>query len=500
MWRGIRRPRPPGPDGRLPKAGSVIEFRGYRTKPDTSTGTGPDVSSSQDTWDLIVLGAGSGGIGAALAAARLGLRTLLVEEWPAIGGVAVHGGVNVWEPGVGGTGIPHDIYRRLRQTPDAVGIYSFGRHCCWPGANKPPFPGGELLVDPERSYADTLRRHGSRGLAQDEAFVRKYWHGVVFEPDAYSSAVAEMLRETGLVEVRTGAALAEVDCVGGRLESVMLADRTRLRSGAWIDATNTGALCRACGARVAPRAAAPLNAVSLIYRITPAAPARIEPLPAGLPSGCWWQASFPLMSCVEYPNRDRSCNMLPTMSAEECLALGPRAAYQECERRVRAHWRWVQQEYPEFRGYRIARIAPRLGIRETVHLECEYMLCKDDLLKGLPGQNHPDIIALADHAMDSHGQGAGCTELARPYGIPFRSLEPKGLQNVLISSMAAGFTSEAATSCRLSRTIMQLGQAAGTAAALASRLGLIPREAPVEQLRKALADQRVRLDWPFGGH
>lgn len=467
-----------------------------------------------DGWNLIVLGAGSGGIGAALAAARQGLRTLLIEQWPAIGGLAVHGGVNVWEPGVGGTGIPYDIYCRLKQMPGAVGIYSFGRHCCWPGSNKPPFPGGELLIDPEQSYSDTLRRHGSRGLAEDEAFVRKRWHGVVFEPDAYAPAVEGMLRETGLVETLTGSEFVEAECIGGRLESIVLNDGSRLRAGAWIDATETGALCRACGAGVAPRGAAPLNAVSLIYRITPAQspgiepvpggiPSQspgIEPLPGGIPSACWWRDEFPVMSCVQYPNKDRSCNMLPTMSAEECLALGPRAAYMECGRRVKAHWRWVQQRYPEFRQYRIAQIAPRLGIRETIHLDCEYMLCGADLLQGLPGQRHPDIVALCDHAMDRHGPGGGCAELARPYGIPFRSLVPRGLQNVLVASMAAGFTAEAATSCRLSRTIMQLGQAAGTAAAIACRLGLPPREAPAEKLRKALADQRVRLDWPLSGH
>ncbi len=89
-----------------------------------------------DNFDLIVVGAGSGGIGTALAAARMGSNVLLIEKSGVLGGTAVLSGVSVWEMGVGGTGIPFDIYRRLKPIPDAIGIYSFGRHCLWPGADE----------------------------------------------------------------------------------------------------------------------------------------------------------------------------------------------------------------------------------------------------------------------------------------------------------------------------------------------------------------------------
>ncbi len=71
----------------------------------------------EDQYDVIVVGAGSGDIGAALAASRLGLSVLLVEQADGIGGTAVRGGVHIWEMGVGGTGLPFDIYRRLKQLP-----------------------------------------------------------------------------------------------------------------------------------------------------------------------------------------------------------------------------------------------------------------------------------------------------------------------------------------------------------------------------------------------
>jgi hypothetical protein len=452
--------------------------------------------------DIAVVGGGSGGIGAALSAARMGAQVALIEKADRIGGTAAWAGVNNWEPGVGGTGIPFDIYRRLKRIPEAVGVTAFGRHCCWPKTNKPAFPGGEHLIDPGRRYTDSLRRHGSRGLRQDEAFVRKHWHGVVFEPEAYVAAVEAMLADTGRCDLRTGAAFKRVDVHGGRLRSIALDDGSRVVANTWIDGTAAAALARACGCEVLPPGPTPLNAATLVYRASPADTPEVEPLPDGIPEACWWAPSFPLISCAAYPNGDRNCNMLPTMAGEECASLEPGDAYRECERRVRSHWHWVQSEYPEFRHYTVSWIAPRIGIRETVHVRCDYMLSEDDLIDGLPGQDHPDIIAISDHAMDRHGEGGGgCRELDQPYGVPFRCLLPDGVSNVLVASMAAGFTPAAATSCRLSRTMMQLGQAAGTAAALGCLDGARdPRDLPASQLREALAGQHVQLEWPAPEH
>jgi hypothetical protein len=447
--------------------------------------------------DLVVMGAGSGGIGAALAAARMGADVLLIEKGDRIGGNAAWGGVNCYEPGAGGTGIPFDIYRELTGIPDAVGVYSYGRHMCWPESNVPPFPGGEHLVDPERRYIDSLQRHGSLGLREDESFIRAHWHGVVFEPEAYVTVVERMLRRTGRCRILTEASFSETDFADGRLQGVTLGDGSRVTARTWIDSTNSGALARACGCEILPRGEAPLNAATLIYRITQTETPGLEALPSDIPEACWWAPRFPVMSCVQYPNGDRNCNMLPTMTGEECESFGIKDAYLECKRRVRAHWHWIQSEYPEFRHNRLNWIAPRLGVRETVHVRCDYQLSEQDLVGGLSDQGHPDVVAIADHAMDRHGEGGGCKELTQPYGIPFRSLVPQGASNVLVASMAAGFTPVAATSCRLSRTMMQIGQAAGTAAALGCRSGIDARDLDPEALREALREQHVQLDWPM---
>jgi hypothetical protein len=127
----------------------------------------------------------------------------------------------------------------------------------------------------------------------------------------------------------------------------------------------------------------------------------------------------------------------------------------------------------------------------------ECVLTERDLLAGLSGQEHADIIAIADHAVDLHGEGGGARELTEPYGVPFGCLVPRNTQNLLVASRASSFSSIAASSCRLSRTMMQLGQAAGTASAMALEGGIDPREVPAEDLRAALRKQHVQLQWPM---
>ena len=459
-------------------------------------------------YDLIVVGIGSGGFGAALAAARLGLSVLCLEKADRIGGNAVRAGVSMWEPGVGGTGFPFEIYKRLKELPDAVGIYSFGRHISWDGWAA--FPGGEHVIDLQRRYADTLRRHRGPGRPTDEAFRKDKWHGVVFEPDRYEQVLRDMLLETGHVTLRTQITFKTVEHKNGRIIALRLTTGERVTARFYIDSTGDGVLCRACGCEMmygqeskdrfgepgAPAKPNPqINGVTLIFRISPAAKPGIEPFASDIPAECWW-GKFPAMSAVKYPNGDYNCNMLPTMRGEEFAQRGYENSLEECRRRVYAFWHHVQQNWPEFQRYRITWIAPALGIRESTRVVCRYILTERDLRAGLSGQEHPDIIAIADHSLDRHGTGGGSRELTEPYGIPYRCLVAKGMTNVLVACRGAGFSSIAASSCRLSRTMMQLGQAAGTAAALAKELSVDLPDVPPERLRAALRAQHVELTWP----
>lgn len=433
-------------------------------------------------YDVVVCGGGSAGIGAALAAARGGASVLLLERADTLGGTAVRGGVSVWEPGVGGEGPPREIYERLTRRSGAAGIYTLARHVCFGD----DFPGGELLLDPARTYGDTLRRHGTRGLAAEPQRCRELWHGVSFDRTAYLDVVLAVLAETGHCDVLTGTSFAAVSLDGRRVASARLGNGDTVSAPWWIDATGDANLAVAAGCRTrlgrearaefgepgAPESPSPaLNGATLIYEIEalePGAPA-VEPLPDGVPSGCWWRDCFPVASFSEQPGpspRRLGVNMLPTMDGAEAWRLGADAARAECRRRVRAHWHDLQTRYAEFRGYRLAWIAPMLGVRESRRVVARYTLTELDLRAGLSGQAHDDIVAIADHAVDVHGaHGTGCGELTEPYGVPFRCLQPIDCDNLLVAGRAAGFSAIAASSCRLSRTMLQLGVAAGVAVA-----------------------------------
>lgn len=465
-------------------------------------------------YDLCIIGGGSGGASAAIAAGRLGVKTVLVDAAEVLGGTAVRAGVSIWEMGCGGTGIPFDLYRRLQPIPGAVGIYRINRHCCWPEDGF--YPGAECLMDPARTYADTLSRHAQGALSYtrpaDKPLIRERWHGVVFEPAALAHAFQEACRETGRVEWIPGVSLAGVEADGGQVRSVRLTDGRRLTAQTFIDGTGDAMLCAACGCErhlgrdpwtryqepgAPEQADERVNGVSLIFRITPKSVPGIDAVPMAVPDRCWWRPDFSVASCVQYPDGDFNINMLPTLDGRDFLLLSTDDAYVECRRRLQAFWRYWQGQFPEWRAFRIKWVAPILGVRESYRVVAETMLTYHDLEAGFRRQTHPDMIALNDHPCDTHdSREAGTGGVQSAYGIPYRCLIPKGWKNLLVASRAAGMSAIAASSARLTRVIMTLGQAAGTAAALARETGRPVAQVDPAALRQQLREQGVQLSWP----
>ena len=87
-----------------------------------------------------------------------------------------------------------------------------------------------------------------------------------------------------------------------------------------------------------------------------------------------------------------------------------------------------------------------------------------------------EFVALADHNFDIIGAKLPKEgQVNHIYGIPFDCLRPNktsGWTNLLVACRGAGFDHEAASSCRLERVMMQLGQAAAIASALAKKQGI----------------------------
>ena len=169
---------------------------------------------------LAVIGAGSAGCGAALAASRLGIDTILVENYQRIGGTSTFAGVNCYEPVAGATGISRRIFQEMQRNDSAgVGIYRITRHCMIPDETAHPFPGSEQRIDPAGRYEDTLRSH-----MEEQEFSRalRLRRGIIFEPELFCRTVEGLLAQSGCCRLRTGVAPAAVECRDGVLRRMVL--------------------------------------------------------------------------------------------------------------------------------------------------------------------------------------------------------------------------------------------------------------------------------------
>ena len=435
--------------------------------------------------DVCIVGGGSGGIGAAIGAACAGADVILIERQPQLGGTSTSAYVCNWEPGPGNA-VAREIYDRLAKVPSAVGIVSDHNH----DRRKGPF--GLWLVTPGLTYEQTLRRAG---------ISRKKWHAAVFESAAFCKGVSDMLAETGKCRTMLRTRFVEAQTEGKRVVSIKAVSdggvTCRIRAPIYIDCTGGAHLCRSVGCQtmLGPEPAerfgersAPdqpgktLNAISLCYRVRKSDhPVRqVAPQP---PVKRWPKSAH----VSGLPNGDRIVNPLAMLPGRALVDLGYDEAMARCRRIVQAHWRWLQA-HPAFEDYELHSVAPMLGIRESYRVVGEYVLTQHDLLAGLKKQRHPDIIAIADHSMDVHGAGRGRVhgELSGPYGIPYRCLIPKGWGNLMVACRGASFSHIAASSCRLSRTMISLGHAAGVGAAMAAKSGVPVREVDMHALQQKL--------------
>ncbi len=424
------------------------------------------------TTDVCIVGGGSGGVAAAIAAAREGAQVILVERQSRLGGTGTNAFVSSWEPGPG-CSIAEELYERMK----AIGGAGVARSR--PVQTKAPM--GLLLVseNEDEDYALTL----VRALPEDPQR-RRVPYCVPYQPEAFDTVVWQALEETGNATVMDGCTFfrAEANAAGTRVQSILVRDHQdriiRIRARVFVDATGDIWLARDLGCEVMlgidPRSlfdepSAPetgslqLNAITRCYRIEPSEqPERAVP-PAD-------QVPFPRAAFVTgWEQGTRMVNMMPTLPGRALIDLGYEQCLVETEPIVQAHWHWLQQ-IPEFQHYELREIAPMLGIRESYRLMARYVLTEHDLRAGLPGQQHPDIIAVADHPCDVHGAGGHLIEVPTAYGVPYRCLIPAGSwENLLVACRGAGFSRIAASSVRLQRTMIQLGHAAGIAAAWAAR-------------------------------
>jgi len=143
--------------------------------------------------------------------------------------------------------------------------------------------------------------------------------------------------------------------------------------------------------------------------------------------------------------------------------------------------------------------APQIGVRESRRVIGDYKLTAEELLAGCKFE---DVVALGSYPVDIHnpvGEGTIIQHLepGEWYDIPFRSLIPEKLDNLIIGGRPISATHEAHSALRVQPIAMAIGQAAGTAAAICSNEGYLPREADVKTIQKSLLKQGAYLGPQF---
>ena len=148
--------------------------------------------------------------------------------------------------------------------------------------------------------------------------------------------------------------------------------------------------------------------------------------------------------------------------------------------------RYLREFVPGFAGAHLEKIAPFMGIRESRVIVGKYVLTAEDILED---RRFDDAIAVAGYPVDiHHAKGGDCTLYWCDdcYDIPYRTLIPAHVGNLLVAGRCSSMNHEAMASTRVMSTCMALGEAAGRAARLALKAGVQPADLNVEALRAEL--------------
>jgi len=428
-------------------------------------------------YNLIVVGAGAGGIGAAITGGRLGLRTLWIEKEARLGGTGVNAWVNVWQPSYTASRLAPEIARRLCERGEAI--------YCSPFTDTPT---GRPIYrhDPRARYEATLGRWADRARGI-------YGTALVYTPSGMDALLREMAAETGKIEIADETVFLDERTAPSRdgmnrLVALIVQTRTgvaAVEAEHFVDATGDGTLAGSAGC------AWTIGRESVDDFGEPSAPAQREFKLNGW-TLCFavreggrsvaltqpeWGNESDWAHIGEMPGGGFYVNLCFQLPGEVGWMMGAEQAREHLLGNIRRRWPLVQKAYG-LENYAIVGIAPRIGVREGPRLVGRYVLTELDFRAGRFGAHHEDCVAFTDHALDRHSPDGGCVECENgPMGIPFRCIQPRELDNLLVACRGASFSSLAASAARLQRNLMELGEAA----AQFSATGKVPRVAQAHE-------------------
>jgi FAD dependent oxidoreductase len=418
--------------------------------------------------DVLVIGGGTAGFGAAIGAARQGAKVRLIE------GTSKIGGVMAFCPGMP-----------------------------WGGG----YPTGRSIGGVFGTLTDQLCAMHPPMAEVRPSTLENFGHEVIYDHEAAVFAMFEMLEQAG-VEVHLNSFAGTPLREGNRIRSVACTDRTgpmEITTGMVIDCSGDGDISAKAGVPfMVGDGRGNMMGVTLSFSMLNAPwdivfadgdPYFQKEAAAGIAEGRLHPDLAKLYLMRGFHRDTVFCNSVHIRGVDGTDPQHVARATQEGRRRCHQLARFLIECVPGFEKARMSELGPTVGVRETRKLEAVHRVLAQDLAAGAKPD---DGIVCCDNPIDDVMRGGSAmthdaiVAAGDYYTIPFRAMIPETIENLLFAGRLVCADPAAFASVRGMPQCMAMGEAAGTAAAMALAKGQPVQALDPAPLIAALAAQGVR--------
>lgn len=415
-------------------------------------------------YDVIVCGGGPAGVGAALAAAREGAKTLLIEKYGMLGGVWTTGFLNPFFECAGRGWLVDELVQNLTQA---------GAFASW---RKERYGDSVFDVESMRRVLEQMMAAAGVDLlyysqVADAIVEENKIRGVVIESKAGREAVmADVVIDStgdGDVFARAGCEYEIGRASDGMIQPMTLMFEISGLPDGWEQSSSQ---------ELYDQMIAVIEKHQLGYK-----------LPYPRCGYAPWVINTPVSGMADVQCTHAKTNPLDPASLTRSTIDCRRQAYETVE---------VLRRIPGMENVKLTHCASQIGVREARRLKGRYYMTAKDLIDG---RRFEDAVTSCAFVIDIHDLEKGGTDQdmakvrIKPYEIPYRAMIPESLHGLLVAGRCISGSHEAHASYRVTGTAMALGQAAGIAAAWAVRDGLELDAVDGKKLREILKNRGAKF-------